>query len=43
MNNLFLVADMVVFPGVNLWYFRQAASLVAIGVLVYGFIWEAEQ
>ena len=43
LNNLFLVADMVVFPSVNLWYFRQAASLLAIGVLVYGFIWEAEQ
>jgi len=42
-NNLFLVGDMVIFPEVNLWYFRQAASLVAIGVLVYGFIWEAEQ
>lgn len=42
-NNLFLVADMVVFPTVNLWYWRQVASLVAIGVLVYGFIWEAEQ
>jgi len=43
LNNLFLVADMVIFPGVNLWYWRQAASLLAIGVLVYGFIWEAEQ
>jgi hypothetical protein len=43
LNNLFLVADMVVFPNVNLWYWRQAASLVAIAILVYGFIWEAEQ
>jgi hypothetical protein len=43
LNNLFLVADMVVLPGVDLWYWRQAASLAAIGVLVYGFIWEAEQ
>ena len=42
-NNLFLVADMVVLPSVDLWYWRQAASLAAIGVLVYGFIWEAEQ
>ena len=42
-NNLFLVADMVVLPGVDLWYWRQAASLAAIAVLVYGFIWEAEQ
>ena len=43
LNNLFLVADMVVFPGVNLWHLRQAASLLAIGVLVYGFIWEADR
>lgn len=42
-NNLFLVADMVIFPNVFLWPWRQAASLLAIGVLVYGFIWEAEQ
>lgn len=42
-NNLFLVADMVIFPSVFLWPWRQAASLIAIGVLVYGFIWEAEQ
>ena len=43
LNNLFLVADMVIFPSVFLWPWRQVASLVAIGVLVYGFIWEAEQ
>lgn len=42
-NNLFLVADMVIFPNINFWYWRQAASMVAIAVLVYGFIWEAEQ
>ena len=43
LNNLFLVADMVILPSVDLWYWRQAASLLAIGVLVYGFIWGAEQ
>lgn len=43
LNNLFLVADMVVFPTAFLWPWRQAASLVAVGILVYGFIWEAEQ
>lgn len=42
-NNLFLVFDMVVFPEVFLWPWRQAASLLAVGVLLYGFIWEAEQ
>ena len=42
-NNLFLVADMVLFPTVNFWPWRQAASGLAMGVLLYGFIWEAER
>ena len=43
LNNLFLVLDMVVFPDVFLWPWRQATSLAAVAVLLYGFIWEAEQ
>lgn len=42
-NNMFLVADLVLFPAVNLWLWRQAASGLAVGVLLYGFIWEAER
>jgi hypothetical protein len=42
-NNLFLVADLVVLPHVDLWPFRQAASALAMGVLLYGFIWGAER
>jgi hypothetical protein len=42
-NNLFLVADLVVFPAVDLWPWRQAASALAVGVLLYGFIWEVER
>lgn len=42
-NNLFLVGDLVLFPGVDLWPWRQAASAAAVGVLLYGFIWEAER
>jgi hypothetical protein len=42
-NNLFLVADMVFFPTVDLWPWRQAASGLAVAVLLYGFIWEAER
>ena len=41
-NNLFLVADLVLFPDVDLWPFRQAASLLAASVLIYGFVWEAK-
>ena len=42
-NNLFLVADLVLFPTVDLWAWRQAASAAAAGVLLYGFVWEAER
>jgi hypothetical protein len=42
-NNLFLVGDLVLFPGIDLWPWRQAASAAAVGVLLYGFIWEAER
>jgi hypothetical protein len=41
-NNLFLVADMVIFPATDLWILRQVPAVAAIGVLLYGFIWEAE-
>jgi hypothetical protein len=42
-NNLVLVADLVLLPGVDLWAWRQAASVAAVAVLLYGFIWEAER
>lgn len=40
LNNLFLVADMVIFPGINFWLWRQCAALAAIAVMIYGFIKE---
>ena len=43
LNNLFLVADLVLLPSVDLWAWRQAASAAAVAVLLYGFIWEAER
>jgi hypothetical protein len=42
LNNLFLVADLVVFPTADLWPWRQAASLAAVAVLLYGFTFEVE-
>jgi hypothetical protein len=42
LNNLLLFSDMVLFPDVSLWVFRQMAALAAIGVLLYGFIWDAQ-
>jgi hypothetical protein len=43
LNNLFLVADVVIFPDVDIWLLRPLASLAAIAVLLYGFVWEAER
>ncbi|TAJ68654.1 MAG: hypothetical protein EPO51_27130 [Phenylobacterium sp.] len=42
-NNLFLVGDLVLFPQVDLWGWRQAASGLSVAVLLYGFVWEAER
>lgn len=42
LNNLALVADMVVFPDLYLWPARALASLAALCLLLYGFIWESE-
>ncbi|HYF23317.1 MAG TPA: DUF5985 family protein [Caulobacteraceae bacterium] len=42
LNNLFVVADMILFPDINFWALRQIAAFAAVGVLLYGFIWESE-
>jgi len=42
LNNLFLVGDKVVFPHIDFLAMRQVCAVAAIGVLLYGFIWEAE-
>ncbi|MGH6827818.1 MAG: DUF5985 family protein [Rhizomicrobium sp.] len=40
LNNLSLVADMVLFPITPLWPLRLATHFLAFAVLVYGFVWE---
>ena len=42
LNNLALVADMVVFPDADLRAWRVASNVLALGLLLYGFIWESE-
>ena len=42
LNNLFVVADLLLVPQVNLIAFRHASALGAVAVLLYGFIWEAD-
>ncbi len=42
-NNLLVVLDMVILTWVNLSLARQLTSLSAVGVLIYGFIWEVDR
>lgn len=42
-NNTLLVTDRLILPAeIDLKLWRQATSLAAVGVLLFGFIWEAE-
>jgi hypothetical protein len=41
LNNLALVADLVIFPHISLWLLRVGAQCIALGILLFGFIWEA--
>lgn len=43
LNNFFLVADMVIFPGIDFRWARHASAIAALSVLLYGFIWEVER
>ena len=43
LNNLALVADMVVFVETPLWPLRLATQFAAFAVLLYGFVWETER
>jgi len=42
LNNLALLGDMVLFPDVDLRGARVLTNLIALGLLLYGFIWESE-
>jgi hypothetical protein len=41
LNNLALVADFVIFPHISLWLLRAGAQFIGVGILLFGFIWEA--
>jgi len=42
LNNVFLFADLVMFPDADLRLYRLLAALAGIVFLLYSFIWEAE-
>ena len=41
-NNLLLVLDKLVFPDVDLSFWRASSALLAMAVLLYGLIWDAD-
>jgi hypothetical protein len=43
LNNLTLVADLLVFPEQDLKIVRLSFSLIAASVLLFGFIWDLEE
>jgi hypothetical protein len=42
LNNLFVVLDLLLLPQFDLLPFRQLAAFAAVGVLLFGFIWDTE-
>jgi hypothetical protein len=42
LNNALLVADKLVFPEINLFFWRLVAALAGMLVLLYGLIFDAE-
>lgn len=43
LNNIAVVLDMIVFPGMDFALARQFTALSAVGVLIYGFVWEVDR
>ena len=42
LNNFLVVADLVLLPAVDLRVERLALNLIAVAILLYGFIWELD-
>jgi hypothetical protein len=41
-SNILLFLDIIVLPTINLLLMRHLFSLLAVSILIYGFIWEAD-
>ena len=42
-NNLVVIIDMLIVPDLDFRLYRLALSLAAVSVLLFGFIWDAEE
>lgn len=43
LNNIFVIMDLVLIPSVSFQIPRLIMSLAAVGVLLFGFIWDIEE
>jgi len=41
-NNILLVADLVLFPGRDLLFFRNLSGFLSLALLVFGLVWDSE-
>lgn len=41
-NNLLVFVDIVLLPAVDLSVWRSVAAVSAVGILLYGFVWEVD-
>jgi len=42
LNNLLVFIDIILLPSVDLTLWRSLTALTAVGILIYGFIWEMD-
>jgi hypothetical protein len=42
LNSFLVFIDIILLPDINLLSLRLATNLLAVGVLLYGFVWESE-
>ena len=42
LNNLMVFVDIILLPAIDLTNVRYVLTLIALGVLLYGFVWEGE-
>jgi len=42
-NNLVVVVDMLMFPGISFRALRLVLALAAVSVLLFGFVWDLEK
>jgi hypothetical protein len=43
LNNVLLFVDLIVVPAVDLAILRRSVAAVAMGMLIFGLVWEAKQ